>query len=85
MRSADGKIDIAQKIAGFVETEAGNVVDKLYSGDILEFFAQIARVDVDCSCYLAQRKFIHQMLANESARLPNFCRLGLLACRDALA
>ena len=44
---ADAKIDIMQKGARFFEPCAGDVIDKIYTGHLLELFAQMIRADVD--------------------------------------
>src|SRR6184192_2382481 len=73
---ADTQIRIQQEITGFFESDACDVIDKIYAGDLLELFAQMIRADIDRFRYLRQRKLFGRMLLDETSRLPDLHRFG---------
>ena len=72
---ADPKIDIFQKFARLFESGARDVVDKLDTGDLFEFFAQVSRVDSDGTGHSSQRKLFVRVFFNESPCFPDIARL----------
>ena len=54
---ADAQITVSQEITRSVETSACDVFDKLYTGYLLEFFAEIIRVNIDRFRHPREGKF----------------------------
>jgi hypothetical protein len=75
----DSPIGILKKVTRFFESGACNIIDKIYAGDLLEFFAQMIGANVDSFRHLAKRKFFGRMLLNQLARFPDLDRLGSMA------
>jgi hypothetical protein len=54
---ADAQITVSQEITRSVETSACDVFDKLHTGYLLEFFAEIIRVNIDRFRHPREGKF----------------------------
>lgn len=54
---ADAQIRIPQQITRILESDAGDVIDKIYARHLLERFTEMIRADIDCFRHLAERKF----------------------------
>ena len=52
----NAQFGVPQEVTGSFEANAGDIIDKIYTGDLLEVFAQIVRVRVDCFADFLQRK-----------------------------
>ena len=76
---ADPAINIFQKIACFFEADARYILDKVYSGYVFEFLAQIISADVDWPRYSGQRELFARMFLDEFSRFPNLSRLCPIA------
>jgi hypothetical protein len=72
---ADPKIAIFQKFARLIESGARDVIDKLGSGDLFEFFAQVGGVDSYGTGHSSERKVLVSVFFNESPRFPDIPRL----------
>lgn len=73
---ADPKIDIFQEFARLFESRARDVVDKLDTGDLFEFFAQVGGVDPYSTRHSSQRKVLVSVFFDESPRFPDIARLS---------
>ena len=76
---ADPKIVIMQKSARLFEAGACDILDKIYSGDLLEFLAEMIPANVGRFRYLGERKFFGRMFLNEPSRFPDLYRFGPMA------
>jgi len=70
----DPQIAVVQESARFFESRACDVIDKVRSGYLLEFFAEIIRVNIDYSRHPVEGKFFTRMFLDKPARFPNFHR-----------
>ena len=52
----DPKIDIFQKFLRVLESNTGNVIDKLRSSNLLEFFAEVSRIDLNYAGHFFERE-----------------------------
>ena len=53
---ADAQFRISQEVTGSFEPSARDIIDKIYTSDLLEVFAQIIRIHVDRFRDFGQRK-----------------------------
>ena len=75
----DTQTPILQEVARFFESRAGDVIDKIHAGDLLELFAQMIRTAIDRACHFGQRKLFIRMFVDEIPRFPDFHRFGPMA------
>jgi hypothetical protein len=54
-------------------------MNKVYTGDLLESFAQMIPANVGRFRYLAERKFFRRMFLDELSRFPDLYRFGPMA------
>ena len=80
---ANPKLSILQEISRFIDADAGDVIDKVRTGHLLEFLAQVIGAHVDRLRDLRQRKCFIRMLADELSRFPDFHRLGAASLFEA--
>ena len=55
---ADAQICVSQELTRVFEAYARNVLHEIYARNLLKFFAQMIRADVDCLRHLLERKFL---------------------------
>ena len=72
----DSQITIVQESARFLESRACDVIDKVRPGYLLEFFAEIIRVNVCRFRHPRERKFFTRMFLDKLPRFPNFHGFG---------
>ncbi len=64
---------------------ACDVIDKIYTGHLLELFAQMVRADVDRFRHFGQRNFFIRMFVNEIPRFPYLHRFSSRAATRGLS
>lgn len=72
---AYAQVEIVQERARLFKPGAGNVVDKINPGHLLELFTQMIRANIDRPCHLRQRKLFIRMRMDKIPSFPNFDRL----------
>jgi hypothetical protein len=80
---SDALVWIFQEHARFFDSSVRDVIDKVYSRHLFEFFAQVIGADIHKARDFREAKLFVRILMNEFSRFPDFNRLGPISISEA--